>query len=170
MQRTSRGGGDFGICLMTVHSSGAHRSVASDTEAESSEGTAAAAVAVWSLLPRERLETSRGGLWEPAHGLVRGPCLCTVPSFRCSWRVALQTPQTPFDLYATCQRSQERGCDSELHWLGMAPARCRSAPVLAHLYSQQPNSTATQINHQNSKRREIQHGSINQSFICIVNE
>jgi len=107
------GRADLGICLMTVHSLGDHRlgwavtRMASDTEAESAKVTAATAAAVWSLLPWERLAAWRGGLWEPGHGLERGPCLCIEPSLRSSCRVALQTLHMPFALFASWERGQD---------------------------------------------------------------
>ena len=50
-----------------------------------------------------------GGLWEPGHGLSRGPCLWTVPSLWWSCRVARHTLQTPVALLTSCDKGQD--CD-----------------------------------------------------------
>ena len=47
-----------------------------------------------------------GGLYEPGHGLSRGPWRWTVPSFRCSCQTAWQTLQTPLVLFAVCNSGQ----------------------------------------------------------------
>ena len=106
---------DFGMCLIIGRPEGAHSDTGSKTvwadEPERSlfatgDDTVTDASGGDGLLCW--LTTPTGGLWKPGHGLSRGPCLCTVQSFKWSCLVARQTLQTPFDLFASWEKGQWR--------------------------------------------------------------
>lgn len=72
----------------------------------------------WVNLIWWRPETIRGGWWEPGHGFLRGPCLWTVLSRKCSWKVAWHMQQVPLDLFASREigRAWERDIISTRLW------------------------------------------------------
>ena len=121
---------DFGICLMRPQSTGQKESENWSSEATGAwlagavadadgvltalaavagsvdgwpTGTCTAGGALDACWLTIRLERLSGGLCDPGHGRFLGPCLWTVPSLRCTWNVAWQTP---LDLLASWDSGQ----------------------------------------------------------------
>jgi hypothetical protein len=59
----------------------------------------------WDVV-RAEVACVAGGLRDPGHGLLRGPCRWIVPSLRWSWRIAKQALQVPLVLLASCDSGQ----------------------------------------------------------------
>jgi len=76
------------------------------------------------------LDGLSGNLCEPGHGFLLGPCLCTVPSPLCNWKVEWHTLQMPLDLLASLDTGHQRVCDIAIQVYSTKPALRRPNETL----------------------------------------